>query len=58
MTDQQAKATLLHSLHVAGQPLVLANAWDAAIVAAAGAPAIATTSAGVAIDRCEVTISF
>jgi len=51
MTDQQAKAALFHSLHVAGEPLVLANAWDAAsaaVVAAAGAPAIATTSAGVA----------
>lgn len=38
------------SLHVPGVPLVLVNAWDAAsarIVAAAGAPAVATTSAGV-----------
>ncbi|GAA4204281.1 isocitrate lyase/PEP mutase family protein [Actinocatenispora rupis] len=38
------------SLHVPGSPLVLVNAWDAAsarIVAAAGAPAVATTSAGV-----------
>ena len=39
------------SLHVAGSPLVLANAWDgasAALVARAGAPAVATTSAGIA----------
>src|SRR5262245_29286935 len=41
----------LRSLHVPGRPLLLANAWDVAsarIVAAAGAAAIATTSAGVA----------
>ncbi|BCJ42684.1 hypothetical protein GCM10010168_05740 [Actinoplanes ianthinogenes] len=39
------------ALHQPGRPLVLVNAWDAAsarIVAAAGAAAIATTSAGVA----------
>ncbi|MEV0267199.1 isocitrate lyase/phosphoenolpyruvate mutase family protein [Hamadaea sp. NPDC050747] len=44
-------AELLRSLHVPGRPLVLANAWDAAsaaVVAATGAPAVATTSAGVA----------
>jgi len=44
MTDQHAKAALFHSLHIGGQPLVLANAWDAAsavVVASAGAPAIA-----------------
>jgi 2-methylisocitrate lyase-like PEP mutase family enzyme len=38
-------------LHVPGEPLVLPNAWDAAsarAVAAAGFPAVATTSAGVA----------
>jgi 2-methylisocitrate lyase-like PEP mutase family enzyme len=38
-------------LHHAGTPLILVNAWDAAsarIVEAAGAPAVATTSAGVA----------
>ena len=43
--------TDFHDLHVPGKPLVLVNAWDAAsarIVAAAGAAAIATTSAGVA----------
>ena len=41
----------LRALHVPGRPLLLANAWDVAsarIVAAAGAAAIATTSAGVA----------
>jgi len=39
------------ALHRAGNPLILANAWDAAsarIAAAAGASAVATTSAGVA----------
>ena len=42
---------LLRSLHRPGFPLVLPNAWDAATakaVAAAGFPAVATTSAGVA----------
>jgi len=45
------KAELLQSLHVPGRPLLLANAWDAAsaaVGAAAGAPAVATTSAGLA----------
>src|SRR3954454_14091967 len=39
------------SWHVAGRPLVLPNAWDAAsarLVVEAGAGAVATTSAGVA----------
>ncbi len=43
--------TDFRSLHQPGSPLVLVNAWDAAsarIVAAAGAAAVATTSAGVA----------
>ena len=38
-------------LHRRGDPLLLANAWDAAsaaVIAAAGAKAIATTSSGVA----------
>ena len=42
---------LFRSLHVAGTPLVLANAWDAAsarITEAAGATAVGTTSAGIA----------
>ncbi|MGW2202483.1 isocitrate lyase/PEP mutase family protein [Streptomyces sp. NPDC001774] len=45
------KAELFRSLHVPGAPLVLPNAWDGAsarVVAAAGARAIATTSAGIA----------
>ncbi|MFI9209020.1 isocitrate lyase/phosphoenolpyruvate mutase family protein [Streptomyces sp. NPDC053253] len=51
MTTLEAKARLFRSLHVPGTPLVLPNAWDAAsarVVAEAGAPAVATTSAGVA----------
>lgn len=50
MTSQHDKAKLFHELHRPGQPLVLANVWDAAsarLVAAAGAPAIATASASV-----------
>ncbi|MGK5739187.1 isocitrate lyase/PEP mutase family protein [Micromonospora sp. URMC 103] len=49
MTEQNIRAELFRSLHVPGTPLVLVNAWDAAsarIVAAAGARAVATTSAG------------
>ena len=45
------RAAEFAALHRASTPLVLANTWDVAsarIVAAAGAPAIATTSAGVA----------
>ncbi|MFF5923137.1 isocitrate lyase/phosphoenolpyruvate mutase family protein [Streptomyces flavochromogenes] len=45
------KARLFRSLHVPGRPVVLPNAWDVAsarVVADAGAPAVATTSAGVA----------
>lgn len=45
------KALLLHSLHTAGRPLALANAWDVAsarIIEEAGAAAVATTSCGVA----------
>jgi 2-methylisocitrate lyase-like PEP mutase family enzyme len=51
VTDQHLNAKLFRSLHASGRPLVLVNAWDAAsarIVEAAGASAIATTSAGVA----------
>lgn len=47
MTD----ATDFAALHVPGSPLVIPNAWDAAsaaVLQAAGAPAIATTSGGVA----------
>jgi 2-methylisocitrate lyase-like PEP mutase family enzyme len=45
------RCELLRSLHVPGRPLVLPNAWDAAsarAVEAAGFPAVATSSAGVA----------
>jgi len=46
-----AKARAFHALHDNGSILALANAWDVAsarLVAQAGAPAVATTSAGVA----------
>lgn len=46
-----AKAERLRSLHTEGPLLVLPNAWDAGsarIFAAAGYPALATTSAGIA----------
>jgi 2-methylisocitrate lyase-like PEP mutase family enzyme len=49
--DLESKCDLLRSLHRPGYPLVLPNAWDAATaraVAAAGFPAVATTSAAVA----------
>jgi 2-methylisocitrate lyase-like PEP mutase family enzyme len=51
MNDQQKKAEALRQLHGGPGALVLVNAWDAAsarIVEAAGFPAIATTSAGIA----------
>ena len=51
MTVSTGLAAAFRALHVPGEPLVLVNAWDAAsarIVEAAGAPAVATTSAGVA----------
>ncbi|GAA1349728.1 isocitrate lyase/PEP mutase family protein [Streptomyces beijiangensis] len=52
MTNSQAEhARLLRSLHDPAAPLALANAWDVAsarVIEAAGASAIATTSAGVA----------
>jgi len=49
--DLVARATTLLELHRPGRPLVLVNAWDAGsarVVEAAGAPAVATGSAGVA----------
>jgi 2-methylisocitrate lyase-like PEP mutase family enzyme len=52
VSDLAAKAQALRDLHRPGDPLVLANAWDAITaknVEAAGFPAVATTSAGVAI---------
>jgi len=51
MTTQHDLATRFASLHSPGSPLALANVWDVAsarVVAATGASAIATTSAGVA----------
>jgi 2-methylisocitrate lyase-like PEP mutase family enzyme len=50
-TDLDSRCQLLRTLHVPGRPLVLPNAWDAAsakAVQAAGFPAVATTSGGVA----------
>ena len=51
-TDLQRDASTLRALHfVARRPLLIANAWDvpsARVIEAAGAPVIATTSAGVA----------
>lgn len=50
--DRKALATLLRSLHKQGDPLILLNAWDAGsarLIEQAGAKAIATTSAGVAL---------
>lgn len=54
MTDQQDRARAFHALHVAGDPLVLFNIWDAGsarAVAEAGAKALATGSASVAGAR-------
>lgn len=51
MTNQHATATAFRALHTPGTPLVLPNAWDLAsarVVEAAGAAAVATTSAGLA----------
>src|SRR5438445_12453354 len=51
MTLLREKAEALRQLHAGPPVLVLANAWDAAsarLVEAAGFPAIATSSAGVA----------
>jgi 2-methylisocitrate lyase-like PEP mutase family enzyme len=51
MSDLQGRCEVLRSLHRAGDPLLLPNAWDAATaktVVASGFPVVATTSAGVA----------
>jgi 2-methylisocitrate lyase-like PEP mutase family enzyme len=51
MTTFSELAASLRALHRPGEPLVLANAWDAAsarVVVEAGYPAVATTSGGVA----------
>ena len=50
-TTNAARTALFRSLHNSTGPLALSNAWDVAsalIAEAAGAPAVATTSAGVA----------
>jgi len=50
-TSSAERAQAFHALHGAGRFLVLANAWDAGsarIIESCGAPAIATTSAGLA----------
>src|SRR4051795_495585 len=50
-TDLQGRCEALRSLHRAGAPLLLPNAWDVATaraVVAAGFPVVATTSGGVA----------
>ncbi len=49
--SETSKGETFARLHRKGEPLLLANAWDAAsaaVIAAAGAKAIATTSSGVA----------
>jgi 2-methylisocitrate lyase-like PEP mutase family enzyme len=51
VAELERRCERLRSLQVPGEPLLLPNAWDAATaraVAAAGFPAIATTSGGVA----------
>lgn len=51
MSVLEARAAVLLTLHHADEPLVLPNAWDpasAAVIATAGAPAVATSSAGIA----------
>jgi 2-methylisocitrate lyase-like PEP mutase family enzyme len=51
---QLGRAVEFRDLHARARPLQIANAWDATsarILAAAGAPAIGTTSFGVALDR-------
>jgi 2-methylisocitrate lyase-like PEP mutase family enzyme len=50
-TDLQSRCDTLRSLHRAGDPALLPNAWDVATaraVVAAGFPVVATTSGGVA----------
>lgn len=52
MADQMSRAAAFHGLHVKGRPVVLYNIWDpgsAKAVAAAGAQALATGSAPVAM---------
>src|SRR6185369_10436386 len=51
MSAAQERATRFRVLHAPGELLLLANCWDAAsarLIESCGAPAVATTSAGVA----------
>jgi len=53
------KAASFRALHIPGEPFIMANAWDigsAKMLAALGAKAIATTSAGHAftLGRCDM----
>ena len=53
MTSQQQKAAAFKAMHHAPRGFVMPNAWDAGsaiILAEAGVPAIATTSAGIAFS--------
>jgi 2-methylisocitrate lyase-like PEP mutase family enzyme len=53
-TAQHERAVRFAELHAGDQPLLLTNAWDATsarVLAAAGAPAIGTTSFGVALSN-------
>jgi 2-methylisocitrate lyase-like PEP mutase family enzyme len=66
MSSHREKAQAFAALHVAGQPLVLFNVWDAGsaqAVAKAGAKAVATGSASVAManglgDGQEVPLEY
>lgn len=52
ITEPDRATKAFHDLHHRAEPLVLPNAWDfgsAAVLAAAGFPAIGTTSLGVAV---------
>lgn len=52
--SQYARAIAFRALHDGARPLQLANAWDATsarVLAAAGAPAVGTTSFGVALNE-------
>jgi 2-methylisocitrate lyase-like PEP mutase family enzyme len=52
--EQRARAAQFRELHAGGRLLILANAWDAGsarLIESCGAPAIATTSAGLAWSR-------
>ena len=54
MGSPSDKADRLRALHRPGQPLLLANVWDAVtarLIERAGFPAVATTSAGIAFSR-------